>query len=95
MKFSSKQIVWAREMVAKIAAEGTWEIPANGCIYQFFRGLKEIHLVEGDPTKDDWHELNIQLFAGIGWTVLDRREENKGKTFKIKVDQFYGQGKTI
>jgi hypothetical protein len=91
-KFSAEQIAWAKNQVAIIADKGIWGVPANGLVYQFFRAKKEIHLVQGDPTQDDWHELNIKLFAVIEWKVLDRREENKGKTFKVSNP--YGQGKS-
>lgn len=88
--FSAQQIAWAENMVINTEEIWEWEIPANGCVYQFNRLSKEIHLISGDITKDNWHELNTQLFAKIGWKVLDRRKENK--TFKI--DQLHGQGKT-
>jgi hypothetical protein len=91
-EFNAEQIAWAKNMVRQINDKGTWGIPANGCTYQFFRSKKEIHLVQGDPTQDDWHEKNIRLFGAIGWKVLDRREQNKGKTFKV--DSPHGQGKS-
>tara|TARA_Y100000034_G_scaffold42710_1_gene52257 strand:- start:1619 stop:1906 length:288 start_codon:yes stop_codon:yes gene_type:complete len=91
-KFTLDQVEWAKTMLRRINDRGTWGVPANGCVYQFFHGPKEIHLVKGDTSKDDWHELNTQLFGELGYTVLDRRQENKGR--KIKVDFGHGQGKT-
>lgn len=87
-EFNAEQIAWAKNMVRQINDKGTWGIPANGCTYQFFRSKKEIHLIEGDPTQDDWHEKNTRLFGSIGWKVLDARKKN------FKVDNQHGQGKT-
>lgn len=89
-KFTREQIAWAKQMVQQINDKGTWAIPANGCVYQFFREPKEIVLIDGDPTQDDWHERNVELFAEIGWTVKDGRAK-KGVR---KIGSPHGQGKT-
>jgi len=86
-----EQYEWAEQMLRQMIDRGTWDVPANGCVYQFFHGPKEIHLVRG--VIDDCHEKTIELFGLLDYKVLDRRQENKGKTIKVDFGG-HGQGKT-
>lgn len=88
-EFSSEQIAWARQMIHDINDAGIWTVPANDCTYQFFHKIKELHLISGDISQDNWHEKNIALFREIGWKILDKRD-----VVVTKIVQIQGQGKT-
>lgn len=59
---------WCRALVEMLRHGGTWGIPRSGLVFQIDKNQKQLVLVNGHATDEDFIATQ-HVFAQIGWTV--------------------------